>query len=57
MYADDITFFCSSKTLDWVESKLQKCVTETITWLKLHKLVVNPSKSNTMLFGSRQRIN
>ena len=57
MYADDITLFCSSKTLDSVESKLQKCVTETITWLKLHKLVVNPSKSNTMLFGSRQKIN
>ena len=57
MYADDITLFCSSKTLDSVESKLQKCVTETITWLKLHKLVDDPSKSNTMLFGSRQKIN
>ena len=31
MYADDISLFCSSKTLDSVECKLQKCVTETIT--------------------------
>ena len=33
-----------------------KCVNETISWLKSNKLAVNPSKSNSMLIGTRQRI-
>ena len=56
MYADDITLFYSAKSLQTVESCLQKCVNKTISWLKSNKLAVNPSKSNSMLIGTRQRI-
>ena len=56
MYADDITLFYSAKSLQTVEPCLQKCINETITWLKSNKLAVNPSKSNSMLIGTRQRI-
>ena len=53
---DDITLFCSAKSLQTVESCLQKCVNETITWLKSNNLALNPSKSSSMLIGTRQRI-
>ena len=49
----DITLFYSAKSLQMVESCLQKYVNETITWFKSNKLAVNPSKSNSMLIGTR----
>ena len=56
MYADDITLYVSAPSLREVESKLQTCIDDTLSWLKCNKLVVNATKSNSMLIGSRQKI-
>ena len=57
MYADDITLYCSAKSINEVQSNLQPCVDDTIKWLQTNKLVVNPSKCNSMLVGSKQKVN
>ena len=57
MYADDITLYCSAKSINEVQSNLQTYVDDTIKWLQTNKLVVNPSKCNSMLDGSRQKVN
>ena len=58
MYADDITLYCSAKSINEDQSNLQTCVHDTIKWLQTNKLVVNPSKCNSrpMLVGSRQKV-
>ena len=55
IYADDITLYCSGKNIHVAESKLQNCVDLTVKWLKHNRLVVNPSKSTTMLIGTRPK--
>ena len=57
MYADDITLYCSAKSINEVQYNLQTCVDDTIKWLQTNKLVVNPLKCNSMLVGSRQKVN
>ena len=34
MYADDITLYCSAKSINEVQSNLQTCVDDTIKWLQ-----------------------
>ena len=55
MYADDITLFTSNKCLFEAESQLQLYVNITTSWLTDNGLVVNPSKSNSMIIGTKQR--
>ena len=55
MYADDITLFVSGSSINQVQERLQICVNETYTWLNNNKLLVNTSKSNTMLTGTKKR--
>ena len=57
MYADDITLFTSNKCLFEAESQLQLYVNITASWLTDNGLVVNPSKSNSMIIGTKQRTN
>ena len=57
MYADDITLFVSGSSINQVQQRLQICVNETYTWLNNNKLLVNTSKSNTMLIGTKKRTN
>ena len=37
------------------ENKLQSYVNDTVEWLDKNGLIVNPSKSNVMVIGSKQR--
>ena len=56
MYADDITIYCTGKTIADVQSKLQQCVNNSLSWLHQNKLMINPSKSSSMLIGTKQKI-
>ena len=56
MYADVIKLYYSAKSINEVQSNLQTCVDDTIKWLQTNKLVVNPSKCNSMLVGSREKV-
>ena len=57
MYADVIKLYYSAKSINEVQSNLQTCVDDIMKWLQTNKLVVNPSKCNSMLVGSRQKVN
>ena len=57
MYANDITLFVSWSSINQAQERLQICVNETYTWLNNNKLLVNASKSNTMLIGTKKRTN
>ena len=46
----------NSTTAFEVESKLQTCIDDILSWLKCNKLVDNATKSNSMLIGSRRKI-
>ena len=54
--ADDITIYCTGKTIADVHSKLQQCVNNSLSWLHQNKLMINPSKSSSMLIGTKQKI-
>ena len=56
MYEDDITIYCTGKTIADVQSKLQQCVNNSLSWLHQNKLMINPSKSSSMLIGTKQKI-
>ena len=56
MYTDDITIYCTGKTIADVQSKLQQCVNNSLSWLHQNKLMINPSKSSSMLIGTKQKI-
>ena len=55
IYADDITLYFSGKNTHVAESNLQNCDDITVKRLKHNHLVVNPSKSTTMLIGTRPK--
>ena len=55
IYADDISLYSFDKTLKGAENKLQSYVNDTVEWLDKNGLIVNPSKSNVMVIGSKQR--
>ena len=53
MYADDTTLHCKAHTIDEATVCLHKNIYELSKWLDSNKLVVNASKSQIMLVGSR----
>jgi hypothetical protein len=57
LYADDTLIYCTGTTVSEVNSKLQKCVNEVFNWYEGNRLVLNASKSNTMLVASKYAIN
>ena len=52
LYADDTLIYCDGETPNEVNDKLQKCVDEVSKWYASNNLVINTSKSNTMLVTS-----
>ena len=56
-YADDTTITTSAKTLQEVESKLNKDCKEINVWMKANKLKLNPSKTHIMSMGTQRRLN
>ena len=39
-----------------VQSKLQQCVNNSLSWLHQNKLMINPSKFSSRLIGTKQKI-
>jgi len=58
MYADDIQCFTSTSTqnLDSTLRRLERCIAEVKDWLEKHKLLLNTSKTECILLGSRQML-
>ena len=52
LYADDTLIYCDGATPTEVNDKLQKCINEVSKWYASNNLVINTSKSNTMLVTS-----
>ena len=55
LYADDTLVYCSANSIDKLQEGIQECVTEIQEWYNKNRLVRNVSKSNIMVFSTRQR--
>ena len=53
LYADDTTIYCRAKTTHEAEKCLQSNLDRVSRWFQENQLVVNVSKSNIMLIGSK----
>ena len=50
LFADDTTFSMAYKNLSTLVDEVNVKLVEVQAWLKLHRLVLNTSKSNMMIF-------
>ena len=57
MFADDTLLYCTDQTLDGCLHSLQNEVSKVAEWFRENKLTLNVAKTNTMLSGTRQRLN
>ena len=49
MYADDISLMVHGNTTQELEDNSKQCLSEAAEWFTANRLIVNPSKSSTML--------
>ena len=56
MYANDTVIYCSSKSVLHIETVLTRELGLINNWLKNNSLFLNKTKTECVLFGSRQRI-
>ena len=56
MYADDTTVSVSGKSKEEIEAKLIQALSETSTWIRKNRLILNSNKTKVMLLGSKQRL-
>ena len=57
LYADNTTLYCKAHTVDDAEKCIQHNLDLVSKWLSKNCLIVNTSKSNVMLIGSKSSIN
>ena len=55
MFADDSSLYTSDKQLSVVQSNLQMCLNNVLTWCKNNHMILNPLKSKCMIIATRQR--
>ena len=55
MYADDITLYCSSSSLQDATLRLQAIVNKTAEWINSNRLIINTSKSHSIIIGSKKK--
>ena len=55
MYADDITLYCSSSSLQDATLRLQAIVNKTAEWIDSNRLIINTSKSHSIIIGSKKK--
>ena len=55
LYADDVLIYCSGENVSIVNDKLQNSLSLIKEWYDKNRLVVNASKSSTMMVTTRQR--
>ena len=53
MYADDITLYSCTKNLIDASYQLQTLIDKTANWIESNGLVINTSKSNCMVIGTK----
>ena len=56
MYADDTTLYCAALSEQAVTSVLGNALDEINKWVGSNKLILNISKTKSILFGSRHRL-
>ena len=57
LYADDTVIYCSDKSLNLAEKRLQKLMDKFSKWCSQNVLTINTKKSKLMAFGTRNIIN
>ena len=55
MYADDVTLYCSSSSLQDATLRLQGIVNKTAEWIDSNRLIINTSKSHSIIIGSKKK--
>ena len=56
MYADDTTLVCSGNSITELQGNINECMDNVMSWFNSNHLVVNATKSNFMLVGTRQKL-
>lgn len=56
LYADDTVIYSSQATLSHIQSSLQSNFNHLELWLSANKLIINKTKTKTMLFGTKQNL-
>ena len=56
LYVDDTVIYCSDKSIEIAEMKLQKILDKFSKWCAINALTINTSKTKVMIFGSRHKI-
>ena len=56
MYADDSSLYCCGDNINEMSLKLQNGLDVASKWFHDNRLLINSSKSNSILLGSRQRV-
>lgn len=56
MYADDSTMYCAANTYKELSEVISQELETVYAWITLNKLVLNISKTKSILFGSRHKL-
>jgi hypothetical protein len=58
LYADDLQILASSPTASVKDTvtTIEKCINEVILWLTVHHLIINKTKTEFILFGSKPNL-
>ena len=56
MYADDTHLTCAGDNADNIQLHLNHDLDNDHNWLKANKLILNMTKTEFMILGSRQRL-
>ena len=57
LYADNTVIYCSNKSKDLAENKLQNLIEKFSKWCSQNALTINIKKTKVMAFGTRSKIN
>ena len=57
LYADDTVIYCSDKSANLAEEKLQYLMNKFSTWCVQNTLTINTKKTKIVVFGTRNKIN
>lgn len=57
IYADDMLIYTACSSVDEVEENLQKCLNDVQKWYDGNRLIINASKSSSMLIQPRKNTN
>ena len=56
MYVDDTAVFTSGPTTNYIEEVLNSEFENILCWLQSNEMIIHPTKTECMLFGTHQRL-